>query len=191
MTGPRPLLQEAPAAPATLGFEAIYASRFHEVERWLRALGVPPSEREDVAQDVFVVVQRKLDAFDGENLFGWLFRITSRVASDWRRRAWFKNLFSKRREVDLDAFEWSGQGPAEAVERQEEQQRLALLLQQMTEKRRTAFVLFEVEGYTGEEIAALLQVPVATVWTRLFHARKEFLARVESLRRAERGEEPR
>lgn len=187
----RPVLREAPPSAPPVGFDAVYSRRFHDVERWLRALGVPPSEREDVAQDVFMVVQRKLDAFDGENLLGWLFRITTRVASDWRRRAWFKNLFSKRREVDLDGFEWAGQGPAEAVERQQEQQRLAALLRKMSDKRRTAFVLFEVEGYSGEEVAAMLDVPVATVWTRLFHARKEFLALVDELRRQEQaGEAP-
>jgi RNA polymerase sigma-70 factor (ECF subfamily) len=49
-----------------------------------------------------------------------------------------------------------------------------------------AFSLYEIEGYSGEEIAQLLDVPVATVWTRLHHARKEFLARVAELKEEER-----
>jgi RNA polymerase sigma-70 factor (ECF subfamily) len=185
MSRAHPGLREAPPPKWTGDFAAVYARHFHDVERWLRALGVPTSEREDVTQEVFVVVERKLSAFDGANLPGWLFRIASRVSSDWRRRAWFKNLFSKRRAADLDGFEWSGLGPAEALERREEQRRLAEILRRMSEKRRTAFVLFEIEGYTGEEIAALLEIPVATVWTRLHHARREFRASVEVLLREE------
>ena len=45
----------------------------------------------------------------------------------------------------------------------------------MSDVRRTAFVLFEIEGYSGEEIAELEQIPLATVYTRLHHARKDFL----------------
>ena len=44
----------------------------------------------------------------------------------------------------------------------------------MSEKLRTTFVLFEIEGYSGEEIAHIQDVPLGTVWTRLHHARKEF-----------------
>jgi len=46
----------------------------------------------------------------------------------------------------------------------------------MSPKRSAAFYLFEVEGYTGEEIAALEDVSVTTIYTRLHHARKQFLA---------------
>ena len=51
-----------------------------------------------------------------------------------------------------------------------------MLLQKMNEDRRSAFVLFEVEGLSGEEIARIQSVPLNTVWTRLHHARKEFFA---------------
>ena len=53
----------------------------------------------------------------------------------------------------------------------------------MSEKRRTALILSEIEGYSGEEIARLQGIPVATVRTRLFHARREFLERAATLRK--------
>jgi RNA polymerase sigma-70 factor (ECF subfamily) len=53
----------------------------------------------------------------------------------------------------------------------------------MAEKRRTAFVLFEIEGYSGEEIAELFGIPVATVWTRLHHARKDYFRLVDAYQR--------
>jgi RNA polymerase sigma-70 factor (ECF subfamily) len=65
---------------------------------------------------------------------------------------------------------------------------LEALVSKMTEKRRVAFRLFEVEGYGGEEIAEILDVPINTVWTRLFHARKEFFALLAEYRRAHRDE---
>ena len=47
------------------------------------------------------------------------------------------------------------------------------------------FVLSEIEGYTGEQIAALEGMKVATVWTRLHHARRDFLQLVETRRKQE------
>ena len=46
----------------------------------------------------------------------------------------------------------------------------------MAEARRTAFVLFEIEGLSGDEIARIQSIPLNTVWTRLHHARREFFA---------------
>jgi RNA polymerase sigma-70 factor (ECF subfamily) len=173
-----PPLSES-AQPAD--FTGIYTACFHVVERWVHALGGPDCEGEDLTQEVFLVVRRKLDRFDGRNLRGWLYAITARTVSDYRRRAWFRHCFVGRREVELDELPRAAPGPAEECERAEAQRLLYRLLGRMSEKRRTAFVLFELEGYTGEEIAELLGIPVATVWTRLHHARREFLARVAEL----------
>ena len=62
---------------------------------------------------------------------------------------------------------------------------LARLLEGMTEKKRSVLVLFELEGYSGEEIAQLQGVPVDTVWTRLHHARRELRERLARLRNHE------
>jgi RNA polymerase sigma-70 factor (ECF subfamily) len=52
----------------------------------------------------------------------------------------------------------------------------------MSESHRTAFILFEVEGYSGDEIAQLEDIPVNTVWTRLHHARRELYTLVAQAR---------
>jgi RNA polymerase sigma-70 factor (ECF subfamily) len=158
-----------------LDFRTVYEAWFHSVERWLRAAGAPDSELEDLAQEVFVVVERKLHRFDGKNLPGWLYRICANTVSDHRRRAWFRRLFTRPRDFALESVEQEGGDPAELFEKEEERAQLHRLLDKMSEKRRTAFVLFEIEGYSCEEIAGILGIPIATVWTRLHHARKEFL----------------
>jgi RNA polymerase sigma-70 factor (ECF subfamily) len=65
---------------------------------------------------------------------------------------------------------------------------VSLILGEMRQKQRTVFVLFELEGYSGEEIAALEGAPVNTIWTRLHHARKDFASIVKRLRSERRFE---
>ena len=64
--------------------------------------------------------------------------------------------------------------PLAAFEQTEATRRLYALLDKLPEKQRAVFVLFELEGSSGEQIAEAVGCPVPTVWTRLFHARKEF-----------------
>ena len=59
-------------------------------------------------------------------------------------------------------------------------------LAKIREERRTTFVLFEIEGLSGEEIARIQSVPLNTVWTRLYHARRDFAALAARFREAQR-----
>lgn len=166
-------------------FRQIYESWFDDVVKWLYALGVPASDTEDLAQEIFLVVRRGLARFDGRNLPGWLYRITQLTVRDHRRRAWFKNLVHRRQDVDLSTMSSGADGPARHYEEAESRRELQRLLGGMSEKLRTAFVLFEIEGYSGEEIAEIQDVPLATVWTRLHHARKSFAKIVKAARLGE------
>jgi len=155
-------------------FRDIYERWFEDVVKWLYALGMPGADTEDLAQEIFLVVRRKLNRFDGGNLAGWLYRITQLTVRDHRRRAWFKNLTSRRRNVDLAQVRQTTPGPDARYEDAENRRRFQALVARMSEKLRTTFVLFEIEGYSGEEIAGIQDVPLGTVWTRLHLARKEF-----------------
>ncbi len=166
-------------------FAALYDAWFDEVVRWIGALGMPSSETEDLAQEVFLVVNRKLSSFDGGNEAGWLYRITELTVRDHRHRAWFKNLFRRRQDVDLEKVaRVEGIAP---MAHEQEQDRVVLqrILDKMSTKLRATFVLFEIEGRTGEEIAAIQNIPCATVWTRLHNARRVFWKLVAELRRQE------
>jgi RNA polymerase sigma-70 factor, ECF subfamily len=180
-----PAAVDRSAVAPTPDFPAIYDAWFDEVLRWLPAMGVPDADLEDLAQEVFIVVRRKIAEFRGENLSAWLYGICLRTASDHRRRAWFRNLFMRPRDVDLDQVPDHARSPLDLLERREAQHVVAHLLARMSDKRRRAFVLYEIEGYSGEEIAALEQIPLATVWTRLHHARKDFVALAARLRKQE------
>ena len=156
------------------GFRDIYERWFGDVVKWLYALGIPSSDTEDLAQEIFLVVRRKLHRFDGGNLAGWLYRIAQLTVRDHRRRSWFKNLMQRRRNLDLARVELTTPGPEARYADAENRRRFQALVAGMSEKLRTTFVLFEIEGYSGEEIAHIQDVPLGTVWTRLHLARKEF-----------------
>lgn len=167
-------------------FDAVYAEHFGHVARWLRAFGVPASEADDVTQEVFLVVRRKLARFDGRHLAAWLYRIAQRTASDHRRRAWFRRLVL-RSPVDPESLASVARDPHASLERRDAERIVASVLAQMSDVRRTAFVLFELEGYSALEIAELEGIPVNTVYTRLHHARRDFLRRLEQLEQDTRG----
>jgi RNA polymerase sigma-70 factor (ECF subfamily) len=165
-------------------FRAFYDLWFEDVARWIRALGGAHADRDDIVQEVFLVVRRRMKDFDGINPAGWLYRITRRQVRDFRRRAWVRHIFTRRRLEDPDTLVSSGGGPAADLERKEGRRILATILGKLREERRTAFVLFEIEGLSGDEIARIQSVPLNTVWTRLYHARKEFLALATKFRDA-------
>jgi RNA polymerase sigma-70 factor, ECF subfamily len=170
-------LPQAAALPPAPRFEDVYAEFFHEVSRWVRALGGLEADLDDLTQEVFIVVRRKLPEFGGGNMKGWLYRITQRTVSDYRGCAWYQRLL-KRRPMPKEPLPLLAGPlkPDEAFEWKEAERWLAKILSRMSDKRRTVFILFEIEGYSGEEIAELEGVAVNSIWTRLHHARKDFAA---------------
>ena len=66
------------------------------------------------------------------------------------------------------------------LEAKEEVRRLYAALDRLSEKRRTVFVLYEMQGLGGPEIAETLGIPIKTVYKRLYHARQDFLAEYAS-----------
>ena len=175
---------------SALDFERVYSEHFHHVARWARALGGLDADVDDLAQDVFLVVRRKLADFDGRSLPAWLYGITRKTVSDYRRRAWLRRMLSGvTRSLDAAPHIAPRISGVDTLERREAQRIVHKVLARMSQVRRSAFMLFEIEGYSGEEIAELEQIPLATVYTRLHHARKDFLRLTAELT-GQKAEEP-
>jgi RNA polymerase sigma-70 factor, ECF subfamily len=158
-----------PAIPLTL--EPVYRSHFSFVWRSLRRLGIAEADASDAAQDVFLIVHRRLADFDfAVPITTWLYAICMRVASDRRRSA------HVRHEVfgETDGRECSGADAETTLELQRRRSVLATALDAMPMAQRAVFTLFELEEWSGERIAELLQVPLATVHSRLRLAREIF-----------------
>jgi RNA polymerase sigma-70 factor (ECF subfamily) len=153
-------------------FDELYVEHFTFVWRNLRRLGVADAALSDAAQDVFLVVHRRLADFEPRAaLRSWLYSIVVRVARQHRRGA-------RRKPVEPldDATHCPvapGLGPEQLAEQSEALRRLLTLLEELDDSKREAFVLSELENLTAPEIAAILGVNVNTIYARVRAARRE------------------
>lgn len=157
------------AAPhaVTPSFAEVYAAHAAFVWRVVRRLGVHPADVEDVCQEIFVVVHRKLASFEGRSsVRTWLYGIAARCASDHRRRAHVRHeAAAAEAAVAVDA----GQ-PAAVAERQARAV-LDEILDQLDDARRAVFVLYELEELPMAEVAEAVGCPLQTAYSRLHAAR--------------------
>ncbi len=193
----RAALLGAPAkhdeAPARLDFGSVYDAHFAFVWRSVRRLGVESASIDDVVQDVFVVVHRRLPDFEGRSsLKTWIFGIALRVVRDHRRSVRRKRLGADARsDADLDLLPDVGAGPVESFEKAEAARLVEQLLDRLDDDKREVFVLAELEGMTVPEIAEITGANVNTVYSRLRAARREFEMAVQRLKaRMARGGTP-
>ena len=132
----------------------------------------PRAELEDIIQEVFLQVHRSLKDFRGQSKFTtWLHRVTVNVVLMHRRAARSRPQLVPPHadEVDVD----SRLSPDEDVARLERMRAFRRVIDQLAEKKRTVFVLHELEGRSPAEISKIVGAPVLTVRTRLFYARRE------------------
>ncbi len=134
---------------------------------------VPDDGADDVVQLVFLRVSAIADSFDPDasSARPWLFGVAVRVAQEHRRAAHrFTDLLAKL-----------VRAPAHVQHESSDRRRdLELALATLSDAKRAVFLLAEVEEFSCDEIAAMLSIPVGTVYTRLFHARKELRKHLET-----------
>lgn len=154
---------QAAQAGDTAALNAIATLCAPHVLRWCRRMGGPRVDADDAAQDVLVLVFRRVRAVTSPAALGaWVFGATRRVLADHRRRAWFTRWLPgataeptapARQELDADAA------------------RVRAALHALPSSQREAFVLCDIEGYTDLEAAAIADVPLGTLKSRLRLAR--------------------
>jgi RNA polymerase sigma-70 factor, ECF subfamily len=168
---------DSPPVLPTPRFDEVFRAHAPFVWRCLRRLGVSAADADDVTQEVFVIVHRKLHEYDGRaSLRAWIYGIARRKASDHRE------LSHKRHEAatgDLpDRPRDSSPSPESASDRRRKIARLDEALAELDEPKRVAFVLYEIEGLSLAEIAAATETAISTVHARLDAARKQLRAAV-------------
>jgi RNA polymerase sigma-70 factor (ECF subfamily) len=144
----------------------------HQVWRMLRYCGVPAADVNDACQEVFLIVHRKLDEFEGRSsLRAWVYQICLRVAIGHRRRARFRHerVVAEPPEIAVDPSQLGELEDHLALER------LLTILDRVEHSKRAIFVLYEIEERPMSEIAETLGCPIRTAYARLESARKEIL----------------
>jgi len=146
------------------------------VWRVLARSGVRDADLRDAAQEVFIVVARKLDERSGESsLTTWLYGVAVRIAANYRRKAHRRHeeLTDAIPETPRDSDATEGD-PERAFANEEARLRLAAILDDLPPDQRIVFMMFELEEKTCPEIAETLGIPLGTVYTRLRLARIRF-----------------
>ena len=155
--------------PPRLTSRQVFDEHAPYVFRVLRYFGVRDADLEDVCQEVFVTVHRKIDGFEGlSSVRTWLYRICQHAASDHFRRA------HVRREVVMDVVGSDvaeKQNVRDAALEVEARSTLEFLLERLDEPKRRVFVLYEIEGMTMREVCEVLDCPLQTAYSRLHAAR--------------------
>jgi RNA polymerase sigma-70 factor, ECF subfamily len=169
LTRPEPAAAAAAAvaAPRPTTHE-IFAAHAPFVLRLARRLGVRPNDIEDVGQEIFVVVHRRLpDLQPDVPIRSWLFGIARRVVANYRRQA---HRREEHASAGLDLFPGAGD-TVRQVQGARDRVKLEEALTRLDPIKREVFVLFEFEGIAMREIADMLECPLNTAYSRLHAAR--------------------
>jgi RNA polymerase sigma-70 factor (ECF subfamily) len=175
-----------PSAVVSAAFERVYREHHAFVWKSVRRLGVPDAEVDDVVQDVFMIVHRRLADFEGRSkITTWLFAIAYRVVKDHRR----SRLGAVRREAAV-APPRAPTEPDRKYARNQAAKALDEILGELDEDKRTVLVMADVVHMTVPEISEVLEVPLNTVYSRLRVARKRFEDALDARVRSESGGMP-
>ena len=174
--------QVEPAASAPPELASLFRTYAPQVERWVARLGGPSVDAEDVVQEVFLVVQRRLVEWRAEaKLTTWLYRITERVVHRQRRKQrmskWLRGLAGDF----TDQIPTERLTPVDELERKQASRTVYAALDALERKQRAIVVLFEIDGLSGDEIATLTWTKLATVWVQLHRGRARFLKRLQEM----------
>lgn len=143
-----------------------------DVRRVLTRLGVPRSDLDDLVQETFLDVPRASARFRTDApVRPWLLGLAAMVAR--RQRRSLGRMLRRLQSWAAEPVNDRVPTPAESYEHNDELKRVWNALEQLSEKQRAAFVLVVLEGLSCAEVAEIQATPIATVWTRIHHARAE------------------
>jgi len=158
-------------------FHDVYDDCFELVWRTVRRLGVPSTAVEDVVQEIFFTVHRKLGDFEGRSsVKTWVFAIALHVVRH-HRRSWHRkdSRHATALETPVDELpDPRGRSPLQAAETRERLRLVDELLRALDDDKREVFVLAHLEQMTAPEIAEIVDENVNTVYSRLRAAKEQF-----------------
>jgi RNA polymerase sigma-70 factor (ECF subfamily) len=164
-------------SPDPLQFDDVYNDNFAFVWRVIRRQGVEPQFIDDVCQEVFIVIHRRLPEFEQRaKVRTWIYQIVTNVVRNQRRTQQRKSVQARSQGDVLDPDELTGNEPSPEVGTTHRQAADVAreILMDMNEKQRMAFILVELEGMSLQEVADATEESFHTIRSRLRTARAEF-----------------
>ena len=167
---PRELAVRAEAGD-TAAFTALVAALHPVVHRWALVFAADPDEADDIVQETFVQMHRRLAQFHGDApLEAWLYRIVRRAAGQRRRTALrrLRLATSAGAHPERDPYLTD---PGARVDRQWVAERIRAFFGHLPSRQREMFDLVDLQGYDPSEVARMTGMNPATVRANLFKAR--------------------
>lgn len=132
------------------------------------------SETEDICQEIFITVYKKLPSFKADaRVSTWLYKVASNKCIDWYRSKKRKNFFTFFGGTgQIDDVKADTPAPQEIYILNEEQKTLQNAVNKLDEKYRIVVVMFYYQHLSYRDIAEILELSVRTVETRLYRAKK-------------------
>jgi RNA polymerase sigma-70 factor, ECF subfamily len=173
-------------------FEELIASQLPRVRRLARAFTGSQALADDLAQEALLKVYKSLRRFHYQSAFStWLFALVRHVFLDWAKsRAGQQRTREDALAAAHESLPSEEPRPDERLIQEEERARLWDALRQVPLEFRTALVLYDVEGRSYDEIAAVESIPIGTVKSRLARGRAHLRRILEASQAAAAAVEP-
>jgi RNA polymerase sigma-70 factor (ECF subfamily) len=169
-------------------FGVVMRTHYDQVFRTVHGVLRNEHDARDVTQEVWLKVWQELPNFRGQSKFTtWLHPIAVRKSLDHlrKRRRWFDRFLPFASAVDEDSNAVAVAEPSTAVTARDEAEgaertaRLHQALEEMPPKHRAVLTLRELQGLSYEEIAQATGLPIGTVMSRLYHARRQLAQKLK------------
>ena len=160
-----------------MGVDKILAQEYDFIKSVCLKLTADEFDADDLAQEVMIAAFRFWDKFDGVNVRGWLHTIAKRMfINSYRKKQRSNEVLVEdiMGALSEDAIDFDF---LESEEDTQPDQRLAselyLAIDKLSPKYKQVFVLVVVYGHTYQEVAEMKEVPIGTVKSILFKAKRE------------------
>lgn len=158
-------------------FESIYREYFEFVVNVALRIVKYTDDAEDVAQEVFMTIYRNLKTFRGESaLKTWIYRITLNTAINRAKKLSKDNKQTMIKHSDNIAASQLSSEPEGEDKKEEKEKMIVGLLDTLNPDQRACIVLRNLEGFSYQEIAETLNIPINTVRSRIKRAREAMMA---------------
>ncbi len=136
----------------------------------------PNFDKDDIIQQVFIKIYKSLNSFKGlSSLDTWIYRITTKVCIDQLRKKYRKRQLNIISNPDLieNRRDATKADPYQDSENKELSEQIQIGLNKLSVDKRMVVTMFEMEGFSLQDISEILKKPIGTIKSRLFHGRKE------------------
>ena len=155
---------------ASLG--TLYDVHGAHVRRFIGRMGVVPGDLDDLVQTTFLMALSASGHFDGRAYArAWLLGLAANAIRRHRRS--LRRIMDRLVKLSHEPTPRTASSAEQAFSVHQTAARAKEAIGRLSQKKREVFLLVAVEGVSGEQAAAALHIPVATVWTRLHHARRD------------------